>query len=144
MRGSTRPLNPSILKLSCKTSIRKLKNINGKYTTPTNSRIRLLKLWLTVVEQRLISLNMYVPLQHQLVLWSLALCRQLCLQPLEVPRKATEGVSIRQNPCIDPLWPQHLLFSTLAIDLSIYVKDKNSSEKVKSGIKSPHSSLVSF
>lgn len=41
------------------------------------------------------------------------------------------------NPCIDPLWLEHLLFSTLAIDLSIYVKDKNSStEKVNCGITS--------
>lgn len=42
------------------------------------------------------------------------------------------------NPCIDPPWLEHLLFSTLAIDLSIYVKDKNSStEKVSSDITSP-------
>lgn len=35
------------------------------------------------------------------------------------------------NPCIDPPWLKHLLFSALAIDLSIYVKDKNSfTEKV--------------
>lgn len=41
------------------------------------------------------------------------------------------------NPCIDPLWLEHLLFSTLAIDPSIYVKDKNSStEKVNYGITS--------
>lgn len=41
------------------------------------------------------------------------------------------------NPCIDPLWLEHLLFSTLAIDMSIYVKDKNSStEKVNCGITS--------
>lgn len=41
------------------------------------------------------------------------------------------------NPCIDPLWLEHLLFSTLAIDLSIYVKDKNSfAEKVSYGITS--------
>lgn len=41
------------------------------------------------------------------------------------------------NPCIDPLWLEHLVFSTLAIDLSIYVKDKNSfTEKVNYGITS--------
>lgn len=35
------------------------------------------------------------------------------------------------NPCIDPPRLKHLLFSALAIDLSIYVKDKNSfTEKV--------------
>lgn len=35
------------------------------------------------------------------------------------------------NPCIDPPRLKHLLLSTLAIDLSIYVKDKNSfTEKV--------------
>ena len=63
---------------------------------------------------------------------------QNCLQPLEVQKKSNRRSIHLTNPCIAPLWLEHLLFSALAIDMSIYVKDKNSStEKVISGITSP-------
>lgn len=88
---------------------------------------------------------------HQIVL-ATTTSTQL-VRPGPVPVKLPSAIRCAQksnrrsihsiNPCIDPLWLEHLLFSTLAIDLSIYVKDRNSStEKVKYGITSP--GLISF
>lgn len=51
-----------------------------------------------------------------------------------VQGKATEAGSNGQIPILTPPQVQHLLFSTLATDLSICVKDKNSStQKVRCG-----------
>lgn len=55
------------------------------------------------------------------------------LVPLDLPsairraQKRNRRSMHLTSPCIDPPWLNHLLFSTLATDLTIYVKDGNSS-----------------
>lgn len=54
--------------------------------------------------------------------------------------EAAEGGSVPSAPDTDPPWLQHLLFSTLATDLSVCVSDENScTEKVSGGVTSPGS-----
>lgn len=76
-------------------------------------------------------------LQHQTSLRGLAQCLWNLPPAIRHAQRSNRRSIHSTNPCIDPPWLEHLLFSTLATDLSIYVKDKNrSTEKVSSDITS--------
>lgn len=78
-----------------------------------------------------------LPLQHQSSKEGLASCLWLCLTAITRAQRSNRRSIHSTNPCIAPLWLEHLLFSTLATDLTICVKDRNSlTQKVSFGIKS--------